>query len=83
MLGVRHLSEWALNKNGGRENLEAIKFIQNVNFQVTSQYPGAMMIAEESTAWPKVTGPINSAPSPLTASLIRNDLAFGWYRHVG
>ena len=51
--------EWALNKNGGRENLEAIKFIQNVNFQVTSQYPGAMMIAEESTAWPKVTGPLS------------------------
>ncbi|MCB1542993.1 MAG: 1,4-alpha-glucan branching protein GlgB [Methylobacteriaceae bacterium] len=46
---------WKPNEYGGRENLEAIDFLRAVNSIVASRCPGAMMIAEESTAWPGVT----------------------------
>jgi 1,4-alpha-glucan branching enzyme len=49
--------EWVPNKNGGRENLEAIAFLQEMNTAALEQFPSTMMIAEESTAWPKVTAP--------------------------
>lgn len=48
---------WCRNKNGGRENLEAVEFLQLLNATVHREKPGALMIAEESTAWPHVTGP--------------------------
>ncbi|MDD4326771.1 MAG: 1,4-alpha-glucan branching protein GlgB [Eubacteriales bacterium] len=44
------------NRHGGVENLEAISFIQTMNDSVHKYYPGVIMIAEESTAWPRVTG---------------------------
>ena len=49
---------WEPNKYGGRENLEAVEFIKELNAVVHDQHPGALMIAEESTAWPLVSRPI-------------------------
>ncbi|HEY8589207.1 MAG TPA: 1,4-alpha-glucan branching protein GlgB [Naasia sp.] len=50
-------TEWLPNQYGGRENLEAIGFLQEVNATAYKNYPGIVMIAEESTAWPGVTKP--------------------------
>jgi 1,4-alpha-glucan branching enzyme len=47
--------EWIPNKYGGKENLEAIEFIRQTNDLIHKKYPGAIMIAEESTAWSGVT----------------------------
>jgi len=53
----REGGDWIPNQHGGRENLEAINFIQRLNEIVYSSYPGVLMIAEESTAWPAVSRP--------------------------
>jgi 1,4-alpha-glucan branching enzyme len=50
--------EWVPNHFGGRENLESIQFLRQLNQSVRECVPGAMMIAEESTAWPGVTRPV-------------------------
>ncbi|MGB0722282.1 MAG: 1,4-alpha-glucan branching protein GlgB [Gammaproteobacteria bacterium] len=53
----REAGDWEPNIHGGRENLEAIEFIKQLNTEVHAQHPGAVVIAEESTAWPQVTRP--------------------------
>ncbi len=55
----RKAGEWAPNEYGGRENLEAVAFLQEMNSVVYRRVPGAMTIAEESTAWPGVTRPVH------------------------
>ena len=54
----RKAGEWRPNKYGDRGNLEAAEFLKCLNKWVFSEYKGIMMIAEESTEWPKITSPI-------------------------
>jgi 1,4-alpha-glucan branching enzyme len=54
----RKEGEWLPNKYGGRENLEAIDFLRQLNQEVYKEYPGIQTIAEESTSWPMVSRPI-------------------------
>ena len=50
--------QWIPNQYGGNENLEAIEFFKHINTLITGRNAGALMIAEESTAWPRVTGDV-------------------------
>src|SRR5450432_3139368 len=54
---AREQGEWIPNRFGGRENLEAIDFLKRFN-ELVHQEPGAISIAEESTAWPGVSRPV-------------------------
>jgi 1,4-alpha-glucan branching enzyme len=56
----REAGEWLPNVHGGRENLEAIELLQQVNSRAYLKHPGVMMVAEESTAWPGVSKPVDS-----------------------
>ena len=51
--------EWIPNIYGGNENREAIEFLKHLNSMFKKKYPDALLIAEESTAWPKITGALN------------------------
>src|SRR2546430_4899669 len=51
----RQPGEWMRNRLGGRENLEAIEFLRQLNETIRHEHPGCPMIAEESTAWTGVT----------------------------
>jgi 1,4-alpha-glucan branching enzyme len=64
--------EWLPNKDGGRENLEAVKFLQEATATAYKKFPGIMMIAEESTAWNGVTRPTSD-----------NGLGFGFKWNMG
>ncbi len=57
----RDEGQWLPNKYGGRENLEAISFLQEVNATAYKRNPGIVMIAEESTSWPGVTKPTGAS----------------------
>ncbi|OGV49220.1 MAG: 1,4-alpha-glucan branching enzyme [Lentisphaerae bacterium GWF2_44_16] len=54
----RENGEWIPNKYGGNENLDAISFLKRLNELTHELYPGSLMIAEESTAWPMVSRPV-------------------------
>jgi 1,4-alpha-glucan branching enzyme len=55
----REEGEWIPNEYGGRENLEAVEFLREMNAAVYGAHPGIMTIAEESTSWPKVSQPVH------------------------
>ncbi|HEY8453690.1 MAG: 1,4-alpha-glucan branching protein GlgB [Micromonosporaceae bacterium] len=52
--------QWVPNPFGGRENLDAVRFLQELNATVYREHPGVVMVAEESTAWPGVTHPTHA-----------------------
>ncbi|CAH1906202.1 1,4-alpha-glucan branching enzyme [Candidatus Nitrotoga sp. HW29] len=54
----RKEGEWLPNKLGGRENLEAIEFLRELNIMVHDVFPGALTLAEESTSWPGISRPV-------------------------
>jgi len=55
----RKEGEWVPNEFGGRENLDAIEFLRELNTVVHGEHPGVLMVAEESTAWPGVSRPVH------------------------
>ncbi len=56
----RKAGEWVPNEQGGRENLEAVAFLQEMNKALYAGHPGVMTMAEESTSWPKVSHPVHA-----------------------
>ncbi len=56
----RQAGDWLPNIHGGRENIEAIEFLRELNTLVHEEFPGALTMAEESTAWPGVSRPVYS-----------------------
>lgn len=64
----RKEGEWLPNEHGGRENLAAVRFLQEATATAYKRYPGIMMIAEESTAWGGVTKPQPTMDSVLDSS---------------
>lgn len=56
----RKPGEWIPNQYGGRENLEAVQFLKDLNTVMLGEFPGVLTIAEESTAWPGVSRPVYS-----------------------
>lgn len=64
--------QWLPNEDGGNEHYEAVRFLQHLNTEVEKEYPGAYIIAEESTAWPGVT-----------ASVKDNGLGFSYKWNMG
>ncbi|WP_295633616.1 1,4-alpha-glucan branching protein GlgB [Novosphingobium sp.] len=61
----RKAGEWIPNEQGGRENWEAVNFLRAMNAAVYASHPGVMTIAEESTSWPGVTLPTDTAKTSL------------------
>ena len=55
----RKHGEWIPNEYGGNENLEAVRFLQEMNVHAYAAHPGILTIAEESTSWPKVSHPVH------------------------
>ena len=55
---ARATGQWLPNRFGGNENLEAVEFLRELNIMVHAEFPGALSIAEESTAWPMVSRPV-------------------------
>jgi 1,4-alpha-glucan branching enzyme len=53
----RREGQWVPNRYGGKENVEAVHFVRLLNERVYADFPGAIMIAEESTSWPQVSRP--------------------------
>jgi 1,4-alpha-glucan branching enzyme len=68
----RKEGEWIPNVHGGRENLDAIAFLQRMNSEVYAAHPGIVTVAEESTSWPGVSQPVHA-----------NGLGFGFKWNMG
>ena len=88
----RDEGEWSPNKFGGRENLEAVEFLQQFNHLVHERFPGAVTMAEESTSWPMVSRPTylgglgftmkwNMGWMNDTLSYFENDPIYRTYHH--
>jgi 1,4-alpha-glucan branching enzyme len=88
----RKAGEWLPNKYGGRENLEAIEFLKQLNVMVHEEFPGALTIAEESTAWPMISRPVylgglgfsmkwNMGWMNDTLAYVKNDPIYRRYHH--
>ena len=84
--------QWVANIYGGRENLEAVEFLKHVNSMIKKRGKGAISIAEESTAWPKITGDLDDGGLGFTfkwnmgwmndfLGYIRNDPYFRAHHH--
>ena len=54
----RPAGQWVPNQYGGREDLEAVEFLRQLNATIAEEQPGCFTVAEESTSWPRVTGPV-------------------------
>ncbi|MGM0416520.1 MAG: 1,4-alpha-glucan branching protein GlgB [Thermodesulfobacteriota bacterium] len=54
----RDEGEWLTNEYGGNENIEALDFLRTLNTEIHARYPGAVLMAEESTSWPMVSRPV-------------------------
>lgn len=54
----RRAGEWSPNRQGGRENLEAVAFLRTLNDVLARAFPGVLLLAEESTTWPRVSAPV-------------------------
>jgi len=88
----RKEGEWLPNQFGGRENLDAIEFLKQLNLMVHADFPGAFTIAEESTSWPMISRPVyagglgfsmkwNMGWMNDTLSYIENDPVHRKYHH--
>lgn len=79
----REAGQWLPNAYGGRENLAAISFLQNLNQRVYQSFPGICMIAEESTAWPGVTHIIDKPLQAPESGQTQQNLGFGFKWNMG
>jgi alpha-1,4-glucan:alpha-1,4-glucan 6-glycosyltransferase/4-alpha-glucanotransferase len=57
----RQPGEWVPNRFGGHEDLDAVEFLRQCTTETTDSFPGVMVVAEESTSWPAVTGPVTDS----------------------
>jgi 1,4-alpha-glucan branching enzyme len=78
----REAGEWIPNAEGGRENWEAVAFLQAMNKAVYASHPGFITIAEESTSWPGVSKPVHEG-GPNGGGPERGGLGFGFKWNMG